>query len=631
MSSTLDRRSFLTHSAATIGGVAMAGSVVDGLLANVAGAAVGVAKGKPKLGGVLTVGTLSDVPNYHIFNGSSGKLDDSGFCVANALYDPLFVMSADGKRALPMLAVSAKPSADFTVWTIALRHGVQFHDGTNFDASVVVANYTAAAANATVGLAIQPIIASVSAINSFTVEYKLVIPFAAFPITLSEQQIAYMAAPSALGNTYAGKPIGTGPFKFKSWNVGVESQFTKNEKYWRKDGSGRRLPYLDGINFKTIVDSASRNEALQSGTVDMILQETGVQIKQLKKMSGVSVITSETEPLDPPINCLIVNTTGTLNQYFCWANEFTSIGVPGALPYIEKGEAVPTAVQDADWLGTLGAVNPSTLQWDTTLKPVLNDVTIRQACAMAINRSTYWKLIDGSVGSVADGLYRKSSPFYTSPNYPSYNPTKAKALVQAYMTANKVTSVSFVIDILQDDSTAQQAYSFFESQLGAIGITTTPRPLVQSTLINNVIYGEYDCATWNQFGGVDPSLNYVWFLSLSATGSPATGGLGLTALPAGTNFAGAVNFAHQADPVVEGAMLSALGATPGSATEVRGWRTVNDQFAKDIPYLWLDQLINAWAARSNVQNWAYGTAADGTTRCLSPDGGSARWDQIWLS
>jgi ABC-type transport system substrate-binding protein len=631
MSSTLDRRSFLTHSAATIGGVAMAGSVVDGLLANVAGAAVGVTKGKPKLGGVLNVGTLSDVPNYHIFNGSSGKLDASGFCVANALYDPLFVMSADGKRALPMLAVSAKPSADFTVWTIALRHGVQFHDGTNFDASVVVANYTAAAANATVGLAIAPIIASVKAVNSFTVEYKMVIPFAAFPISLSEQQIAYMAAPSALGNTYAGRPIGTGPFKFKAWNVGVESQFTKNEKYWRKDGAGRRLPYLEGINFKTIVDSASRNEALQSGTVDMILQETGVQIKQLKKMSGVSVITSETEPLDPPINCLILNTTGTLNQYFCWANEFVSIGVPGGLPYIEEGEPIPTQVQDADWLGTLGAVNPSTLQWDTTLKPVLNDVTIRQACAMAINRSTYFKLIDGSVGSVADGLYRKSSPFYTSPNYPAYNPTKAKALVAAYMAANKVTSVSFVIDILQDDSTAQQAYSFFESQLGAIGIKTTPRPLVQSTLINNVIYGEYDCATWNQFGGVDPSLNYVWFLSLSATGSPATGGLGLTSLPAGTNIAGAVNFAHQGDPVVEDAMISALGATPGSATEVRGWRTVNDQFAKDIPYLWLDQLINAWAARSNVQNWAYGTAADGTTRCLTPDGGSARWDQIWLS
>ncbi len=129
---------------------------------------------------------------------------------------------------------------------------------------------------------------------------------------------------------------------------------------------------------------------------------------------------------------------------------------------------------------------------------------------------------------------------------------------------------------------------------------------------------------------MDPSLNYVWFLSQSATAAyPA--GLSLTSLPAGTNIAGAVNFAHQADPVVEDAMLSALGSAPGSAAEIRGWRTVNDQFAKDIPYLWLDQLINAWAARSNVQNWAYATAADGTTRCLSPDGGSARWDQIWLS
>ena len=85
------------------------------------------------------------------------------------------------------------------MWTIALRHGVQFHNGTNFDASVVVANYTAAAANATVGAAIAPIIASVKAVNSYTVEYTMVIPFASFPITLAQQQIAYMAAPSAFG------------------------------------------------------------------------------------------------------------------------------------------------------------------------------------------------------------------------------------------------------------------------------------------------------------------------------------------------------------------------------------------------------------------------------------------------
>ena len=60
-------------------------------------------------------------------------------------------------------------------------------------------------------------------------------------------------------------------------------------------------------------------------------------------------------------------------------------------------------------------------------------------------------------------------------------------------------------------------------------------------------------------------------------------------MPAGVNIAGAVNFAHQGDPVVENAMLAALGR----ASELTGrrfvrWRTVNSQFAKDIPYLWLD-------------------------------------------
>ena len=49
---------------------------------------------------------------------------------------------------------------------------------------------------------------------------------------------------------------------------------------------------------------------------------------------------------------------------------------------------------------------------------------------------------------MSNGLYRKTSPFYTSPDYPGYNPTKAKSLVDAYKSANNVSSVSFVIDIL---------------------------------------------------------------------------------------------------------------------------------------------------------------------------------------
>jgi ABC-type transport system substrate-binding protein len=631
MSSTFDRRSFLTHSAATIGGVALAGSVVDDLLATSASAAaaIGVNKGTPKRGGTLTVGTLSDVPNYHIFNGAQGKLDASGFCVANALYDPLFVMSANGKVALPMLALSATPNASYTAWTIALRQGVSFTNGDAFNADIVVANWVAANADPTVGLAIKPIITSVTKINEATVSYNLVIPYSTFPIFLAEQQIGFMAHPDSFVPTYTGNPIGTGPFKVKTWQVGVESQFTKNGGYWKSDSHGRQLPYLSGVKFKTIVDPEARNEALQAGNVDMILQQNGPQILAFKHMKGVSYITDINAPRDPGLNFLIMNTTGTMNQYFAWAGEFAPT-VPGSLQYLEKGTAPPLAVQEADWVGTMGAVNASG-DWDPTLKPVVNDPGVRKALAMAINRSTYHRVIDNNVGALADGVFRKSSPFYKNPGYPAYNPTAAKNLIDAYKTKNNVSEVSFVLDIVAGSSSALKAYAFFQQEFAKIGVTISSRSSVQSELINNVILGEYDCAGWNQFGGCDESQNYVWWNSQSATAGLAAGGLGMSGLPAGTQIAGAVNFAHQADPVIETALLAALAARPGSAAKTAAWQTVNRRFAVDLPYLMLDTTVNAWAARSDVQNWAFATAGDGTTRCLNPDAGSSRWDQVWKS
>ena len=630
MSIELDRRTFLTHSAATIGGVAMAGTVVDGMLAGVASAATGVTSSRPRIGGALKVGLISDVPNYHIFNGAQGKMDASGFCVANALYDALFVASANGKTWLPMLALSATPSKDYTVWTVTLRQGVTFTNGDPFNADIVVANFAAAAADPTVGTAILPIIASVTKASAYSVIFKLVIPFSTFPFTaLCEQQTAYMAHPSSFSKTFTGTPVGTGPFKVVSWQVGYQSNFTKNKNYWRADAHNRQLPYLSSLSFHTIADDATRNQALQAGQVDMILTQDGASIAALKGVSGITYRTDVNDPFDPSVNCLIVNTTGTLNQFFAWAGYFAGVGVPGALPYIKKGQAVPTPVQFADFEGTLGAVDPSSGTWNTKLKPVLNDVTIRRACAMAINRNAYERVIAGGVGQVSDGLYRKSSQYYRNPRYPTFNPSAARTLVKAYKKKNGLSTVSFVIDIVSGSSSQQKFFAFVQQQLKAVGISVTPRASIQEQLIQNVIYGQYDCSAWNQFGGVDPSLNYVWFNSQSATAAfPA--GLGLTALPAGTNIAGAVNFAHQADPVVENTMLKALAARPGSAIQKSAWATVNSRFAKDVPYLFLNTTVTAWAAKNKVQNWAYATAGDGTTRCLNPDAGSTRWDQIWL-
>jgi hypothetical protein len=80
-------------------------------------------------------------------------------------------------------------------------------------------------------------------------------------------------------------------------------------------------------------------------------------------------------------------------------------------------------------------------------------------------------------------------------------------------------------------------------------------------------------------------------------------------------------------------MLAALASPPNSAAQINSWAAVNAQFAKNIPYLFLDIVVTAYAAAKKVQNFATSTAGDGVTRALVIGGefGALRWDQIWVS
>ena len=160
MSSMINRRKFLTHSAATVGGVAMAGSVVDGMLANVASAAAGVGVGSPVRGGTLTVGLASDIPSALTFNGAHSKWDAGAFARGAAIYDTLVVIKKTGDDVLPSLATKWVASNNYKAWKFTLRTGVTFHDGTAFSADDVVANMQASMSDGTVGPAIVPIFAS---------------------------------------------------------------------------------------------------------------------------------------------------------------------------------------------------------------------------------------------------------------------------------------------------------------------------------------------------------------------------------------------------------------------------------------------------------------------------------------
>ena len=599
MPNQVDRRTFLTHSAATVGGVAMAGTIVDTLVADVAGAASGVGTGTPFTGGTLKVGLGSDAPKVSTFTGQTGKWDAAGFCVGSAVYDSLFLTNKAITGVLPNLAVSAVGSNTYKTWTVNLRQGVKFHSGTTFNADAVVANFQAAQNDGTVGAAIAGIINSCTKTGPYQVQYKTAFSFYPFPYTLAEQQIAFMADPAMFAPdptkphtyTYSGLPSGTGPFVCQSWTLNVNSQFTKNGTYWRQDSAGRALPYLDGVTFKTIVDPGSRLTSLQGGSIDIGVFNTGPEIKSIQTGTTTphgkaTFVTDLKGPLDPALNMVMCNVLGT------------------------------------DSGGAIGLMDSSGTWTHGSKKSPIASNSIRLALAHAINRAAYLSGVDSGIGAVADGVFRSTSPFYKNPKYPTFSVSAAKTAVAAYRKSAGISSstpINITMQIVAGSTSASDQFLFVKNAASAVGITLTAAPVLQSKLIGNAIAKTYECSAWAQFGGAVPEINYVWWNCQKFLGH---------------EVAGYVNFPQNIDLVLEAAMLKAM-ATTSLATRKSSWATVNAQFAKDLPYLFLDTTVSVWAAAPNIQNYANAHAATATSvksssAVLDPNGSSNTWAEIWI-
>lgn len=580
----------------------MAGTVVDALLEGVAGATTGIGTGTPKTGGILNVALSSDDPPASTFTGSTGKLDAAGFCIANAVYDLLFNTSANGKDILPCLGTTITGSNKYQTWKVNLRQNVKFHDGTAFNAAAVVANYKAAAANLTVGQAINPLIKNCVATGTYAVEYTMVLPFYSFPYALSESQIGYMANPKMFANGYAGNPNGTGPFKFSSWTPQVESSWIKNGSYWRKDSAGRALPYLAQINFKTIANPASRVTAIKTNTVQLAIFSDGPSILSVEHDSSLVYLSSITQ------NKLIAP---AMNFAMCNVN---SVNVAGVAGHFDTG----------------------TSKWVAGTKSPISNVLVREALAYSINTAGYLAAIDSGVGQTSNGIFVSGNAYYKNPGYPTYNVTTAKAKIAAYKAQTHLGNPTIVVHTL-NTATADDQFAYLQRNAAAAGITLVQFAVNdQSQYVDTYGVGRaYEIILWSQFGGLQEAfpLNYVWWdSSLLNTGKFAPG---FKSEFGHNSYAGTVNFAGNIDGDIESAMVAALGASTATA-QTKNWQTVNNRFAIDIPYLWLDITVNVWAAQKTVENWAGAMAASATsvdskTGVLTPDGGTLGWAQIWLS
>ena len=233
----------------------------------------------------------------------------SGRRVGNLVMEKLFNRGDDG-ALIPVLGLSAVLSEDGTLWTVKLRKGVRFHDGTLFDADAVAAHWQRLLnpKNRYRGRMFLRPIASVEKTGAYEVQFRLKhpwLPFTAF-LTSPAGFTALIPSPKAVAEgTQNRAPVGTGPFIFKEWTNGDRIVMIKNPDYWQKG-----KPYLDKVVCRTIPDHESRYAALVSGQADMMITDRPNHVKKLKKNpdyatmplvwrgAGILVLNNTKPPLD---------------------------------------------------------------------------------------------------------------------------------------------------------------------------------------------------------------------------------------------------------------------------------------------------------------------------------------------
>ncbi len=372
-------------------------------------AATSPAAGTPVNGGNLVVALQGDM----VFADPSLVSDGNSLYVATQVVEGLVGLAPGTiSQVIPVLAASLPTvSADGKTYTFTLRTGVNFSDGTPFNAAAVKFNYDRWKAytkgdlqdNAYYygavfgGFGADSNIVTVDAPNDTTVVMTLKQPQSNF-LLAQTLQVFGIQSPTALqndkadttplsNNNYAqGKGtsmVGTGPFIFKEWVPGDHVLVVKNPNYWDTANAA----HVDQITFKPFGDQTATLQALQSGGVDLAFAISSADIATAQG-AGLTIIDR-----GPSCNLGYLGMNQTL---------------------LDKSGGNPTPT-------------------------IYTDKNVRMAVAQALNKQGYIDALYGGQGKVADSFMSPSTIGYKAENLPTYDVTKAKAaLAAANLSADKL-------------------------------------------------------------------------------------------------------------------------------------------------------------------------------------------------
>ncbi len=366
------------------------------------------------------------------------------------MLEPLASTGAD-LNAQPFLATSWTPNATFDSWTVELRDGVVFHNGEKLDAAAAKGSIDDGVNGGVSGQAVKGLFTGVSVVDAQTLKIDLTQPWAAFPNSFLDSQIAVMMAPASLASEDHGgaHPVGTGPFMFDHWEPSTGITVKKNPTYWQ---AGQ--PHLDQIDFKVIPDNASRAAALQTGDLNMMMTTSASDATSLAGQYQV-IKAWHTEP-----EMIAVNTTADLGGK---TNPMANLHARRALAYATDRQAVAAVVGEGV---------------DAPTSPFAPD-------------SPWGRPEDQN-------------------NYPDHDVDQAKAEVEQYKSDTGESSLKVTLTSAADVDTTRIA-QLVQSQWQEAGIEVDIEAVEASALIGNLVSGKYETSILQIYNAPDPDqFHYFW-------------------------------------------------------------------------------------------------------------------------
>ena len=553
-------------------------------------------EGEPVQGGTLVYGLEADTANgWAPYRTSCAT---SCYIPFTAVSDSLFAVNDDGE-IVPLLAESVDHNDDYTEWTITLKDGIKFHDGTPLDADAVKFNIETCVGSPLTGAAyasVGPITASGQTVTIATKNG----PWVALPAYFGYGACGYMfskdwlsslpdvphrspnnpfydaalAATPADGDPAA--PIGLGAFKFESYEPGNGNSFraVRNEDYWRGPNgiTGENLPYLDAIEAVASVDIDSRANALRSGEFDIMHTANAETIAELMDDDSVETVTSDRYG---ETNYIMLNTA--------------------------QGTNLMTGAQ----------IDPQGANADN---PMLN-LHCRRALAHGIDLDRLAEERGGGISTPANGPFPPGSRGYLEDSgYPAYDIDEAQAEMDTCLSDLGTDSISFDFNTTNDPFNVETNTLIISMWQEAFGnqVNANITPIEQGQYIGIALLGNFDVFAWRNHGGTDPDQQLLWWISAASA-------------PIGSQ---ALNFGRFSDEVIDENLIT-IRTNPDEDARTEAAENINKRFGEEVYNLWTSWTIWGISSQPYVNDQVLNTLPDGSKGIELAFAGRHQLNQIW--